>query len=272
VIEATALRCVEASLTGESEPVEKTTAPLDDDELPLGDRSNMLIKGTSIAAEHTVAVIVATGMATEIGRIADLLVADNAVELTLMALCIIIGLPAPLLPIHLLWINLVTDGLPALCLVTDPIDSDVMTQPPRSPSENLIDRRSLAPLIIAIAIPTALCFSIFIWATSHLSFDAARSMTFTVLVYCALLKSFSFRSATKPLWLLSMRSNLALPLVVAASFAMQLLLHHQPFLSHLLKTVTPPWPERWLMLGLGFIPLMTLELAKVWRARGTHRE
>ena len=85
--------------------------------------------------------------------------------------------------------------------------------------------------------------------------------------FCELLKSFSFRSETKPLWRLSCLSNLQLPLVVAASFALQLLLHHVEFLSGLLRTEIPSWNERWLLLGLGFIPLIVLELTKAWQAR-----
>ena len=73
LLEATSLRCVESALTGESEAVNKAATILDDSELPLGDRENMLFKGTSVAAGQGVAVVVATGMKTELGRIAGLI-------------------------------------------------------------------------------------------------------------------------------------------------------------------------------------------------------
>jgi Ca2+-transporting ATPase len=73
LVEAVALRCVEAALTGESEPVNKLATVIDDEDLPLGDRTNMLFKGTNVAAGQGTALIVATGMKTELGRIADLI-------------------------------------------------------------------------------------------------------------------------------------------------------------------------------------------------------
>ncbi|MBS1212721.1 MAG: Calcium-transporting ATPase (modular protein) [Proteobacteria bacterium] len=71
------------------------------------------------------------GIYDNIRKTLQYLLAGNTGELLLMTVCVIIGLPTPLLPIHLLWINLVTDGLPALCLATDPIDPDVMKRHPR---------------------------------------------------------------------------------------------------------------------------------------------
>ena len=80
------------------------------------------------------------GIYDNIRKTLQYLLAGNTGELLLMTVCVIIGLPTPLLPIHLLWINLVTDGLPALCLATDPIDPDVMKRHPRSPSERITNR------------------------------------------------------------------------------------------------------------------------------------
>jgi len=70
---------------------------------------------------------------------------------------------------------------------------------------------------------------------------------------------------TKPIGRLSFLSNLQLPLVVVASFWLQLLLHHVEIFSRLLKTVTPTWSERGLLLALGFVPLLVLEGAKLFR-------
>ena len=70
------------------------------------------------------------------------LLAGNTGELLLMTIAVIAGFPSPLLPIHLLWINLVTDGLPALCLAADPIDPDVMTGKPRPREEQITNGSS----------------------------------------------------------------------------------------------------------------------------------
>src|SRR6185295_16761728 len=68
------------------------------------------------------------------------LLSGNAGELMLMLGASLAGLPTPLLPLQLLWINLVTDGLPALALVMDPPDADVMKRPPRRPDESILGR------------------------------------------------------------------------------------------------------------------------------------
>jgi Ca2+-transporting ATPase len=183
-----------------------------------------------------------------------------------MMACIVLGLPAPLLPIHLLWINLVTDGLPALCLATDSIEEDVMRRRPRPRSESILGRSFLQRLIVANIATAGVCFGIFSWAHAHGGLEAARSMTFTALVFCELFKSFSFRSDAKPVWRLGLRSNIALPVVVAGSFVLQLSLHHLEFLSRLMKTVTPEWPARWLLLTLGLAPLAALEAMKLFGA------
>ena len=73
------------------------------------------------------------GIYANIRKTLQYLLAGNTGELLLMTVCVIIGLPMPLFAIHLLWINLVTDDLPALCLATDPVDPDVMKASPSPP-------------------------------------------------------------------------------------------------------------------------------------------
>ena len=80
------------------------------------------------------------GIYDNIAKTLAYLLAGNAAELMVMLVAALVGWPLPLLPLHLLWINLVTDGLPALALATDPIDPNVLTRPPRPPRAQLIDR------------------------------------------------------------------------------------------------------------------------------------
>jgi Ca2+-transporting ATPase len=229
--------------------------------------SDMVITDDNFAS-IVAAVEQGRGVYDNIRKTLQYLLAGNTAELLLMTVSIVVGLPAPLLPVHLLWINLVTDGLPALCLATDPIDPDVMRRRPRSRAERITDRGFLTRLLLAGGVTAAVSFGVFVWALRVGTIESARSMAFTSLVFCELLKSFSFRHETKPLWRLSLLSNIQLPLVVAASFGLQLLLHHVEFLGRLLKTVTPSWNQRWWLLALGFIPLFVLEAVKMMR--GNH--
>ena len=109
--------------------------------------SDMIITDDNFAT-IVAAVEEGRGIYDNIRKTLQYLLAGNTGELLLMTVCVIIGLPTPLLPIHLLWINLVTDGLPALCLATDPIDPDVMRRQPRPPSERLTNRSFLYTMFL----------------------------------------------------------------------------------------------------------------------------
>ena len=98
--------------------------------------SDMIITDDNFAT-IVAAVEEGRGIYDNIRKTLQYLLAGNTGELLLMTAAIVMGLPMPLLPIHLLWINLVTDGLPALCLATDPIDSDVMNRAPRPRNERI---------------------------------------------------------------------------------------------------------------------------------------
>ena len=224
--------------------------------------SDMIITDDNFAS-IVAAVEEGRGIYDNIRKTLQYLLAGNSAELLLMASCIVMGMPAPLLPIHLLWINLVTDGLPALCLATDPIAPEVMRQRPRPRAGHLMDRGFLLRMALAGLAGAGVSFGVFCYGLRSGSVEAARSLAFTSLVFIELLKAFSFRSETKVVWHISIFSNVQLVLVAAASFGLQIWAHHNALLSRLLQTTLPPWNERWLLLGLAFIPLAALEAAKL---------
>ena len=231
--------------------------------------SDMIITDDNFAS-IVAAIEEGRGIYDNIRKTLQYLLAGNTAELLLMAACILLGLPAPLLPIHLLWINLVTDGLPALCLATEPIDPDVMKRRPRPPAERIVDRRFMLRLTLAGVLGAGVSFGVFLHGLRTGSVEVARSLAFTSLVFIELLKAFSFRSETKAVWQIPLFSNLQLVLVAAGSFGLQIWAHHNALLSRFLKTMLPPWHERWLLLALAFIPLAALEVLK-YIARNTSR-
>ena len=232
--------------------------------------SDMVITDDNFAS-IVAAVEQGRGIYDNIRKTLQYLIASNSAELLLMTICILIGLPSPLLPIHLLWINLITDGLPALCLATDSIDASVMRCRPRPRSETMMDRVFIERMIVGDIATVVVCFSIFNWSLQNDGIETARSMAFTTLVFCELSKSLSFRSESIPLWRMNWLNRNHLAMVVAASFGLQLILHHVPFLSHLLGTVMPDWDIRWVLLGAGFVPLLTLESLKAYRIKFPHK-
>jgi Ca2+-transporting ATPase len=188
--------------------------------------------------------------------------------LLLMMVCVAIGLPAPLLPIHLLWINLVTDGLPALCLAADPIDPDVMSRHPRRRSAPIIDRSFLRMMFFTGALTAGVSFAVYWFALKTGRNESARSYAFAVLVFAELLRSFGARSERKPVWRISLSTNVSLVIVVLVSLALQVLTQHTVVLEIFLKTETVSLPDGFLLLALGTIPSIVLEIVKVVRYAG----
>ncbi|MDH4452303.1 MAG: cation-translocating P-type ATPase [Verrucomicrobiota bacterium] len=226
--------------------------------------SDMIITDDNFAT-IVAAIEQGRGIYDNIRKTLQYLLAGNTGELLLMSLCVIIGLPTALLPIHLLWINLITDGLPALCLATDPIDPEVMKRTPRPPSERLTNRSFLRTMALTGFLTAGVAFAVYFYTFKTQTMEVARTQAFTVLVIAELLRSFGARSETKPVWRISLFTNLNLLLVVSASFAFQIWSHHNDTLGRFLKTTPIPFTEGLLLIAVGTIPLVVLELVKVVR-------
>jgi P-type Ca2+ transporter type 2C len=207
------------------------------------------------------------GIFDNIRKTVQYLLAGNAAELMVMTVCIAGGLPTPLLPIHLLWINLVTDGLPALCLATDPIDGDVMRRPPRRRGDALADRATLGTILLTGALTAAATVAAYLYGLRFEDEIRARTHAFAVLVFAELLRAFGGRSETKPLWRMGLLENARLSAVVAASFALQIAAHHVEPLRTALQAGFLPWSECVALVGVALAPVLLLELVKVSRRR-----
>lgn len=208
------------------------------------------------------------GIYDNISKTLAYLLAGNAAELTVMLTAAMVGWPLPLLPLQLLWINLVTDGLPALALAIDPISPDVLKRPPRSAQAQLLDAEfirltALTGLLTALTALAAFAYEFYLGA----GVEPARDATFTALVIAELLRAFGARSNSKTLFELGLLSNLGLFLIVAASFSLQLLIHHVAALRALFSIEPLTWEQCVAWMGLGLIPLTILELRKVWQRR-----
>jgi Ca2+-transporting ATPase len=207
------------------------------------------------------------GIYDNIRKTLQYLLAGNTGELLLMTVCVVVGLPTPLLPIHLLWINLVTDGVPALCLATDPIDPDVMSRQPRLRSARIADRRFLHTMFITGALTAGVAFAVYVYVLQTGTVEEARTYAFTALVFAELLRSFGVRSDTTPVWRISLLTNVNLVLVVALSFSLQVWSHHNATLGRFLKTSPVPFADGLWLLAVGAIPLVILEILKRARRR-----
>jgi Ca2+-transporting ATPase len=223
--------------------------------------SDMIITDDNFAS-IVAAVEEGRGIYDNIRKTLQYLLAGNCGELMLMTVCVVVGLPAPLLPIHLLWINLVTDGLPALCLATDPIDPDVMKRRPRRRSERITDRSFLGTMFLTGVLTAGVSFVVYLYGLKTETEELARTHAFAVLVFAELLRSFGCRSETKPVWRMPLYSNINLLLVVTISFGLQVWSHHNETLGRLLKTSVMAFSDCLMLLVASVIPLAVLEVVK----------
>ena len=197
------------------------------------------------------------------------LLAGNASELLVMLVAALFGLPLPLLAIHLLWINLVTDGLPALALVMDPTDADAMARPPRRPTEPLLGRAEWFTIGLTALVEAGVTLAVFAWALRERDLAEARNLAFSVLVFGELFRSFAARSATKVFWQVGAFGNLLLLAVVVGSVILQLVIHHVGWTQSVFQIGALTAADCALVLLLGLVPVTALELVKLVRGRFT---
>jgi len=169
------------------------------------------------------------------------LLSCNIGEILIMFLISLIGfiqnihLPLPLIAVQILWVNLVTDGLPALALGVDPPDPDIMQRPPRDPKESVFTGRVNG--LIAVAAVTMTLFTIPIFL-SKLAFgdQVARTMVFTLIVMFEMFNAFNCRSERHSLLKVGFTKNRFLLIAVASSILLQLTVIYVPFLQVMFET------------------------------------
>lgn len=154
----------------------------------------------------------------------------------------IMGFAIPLLPIHILWINLVTDGLPGLALVAEPAEKDIMNLPPRPPKENLFAGGLMPRILLTGAVMAVAAIFIQWWAISN-GYPAKVQQTavFTALCFIQLCNALSVRSAHRSLFAANLFANPGMWGAIALTVGLQLALVYVPFLQTILKTAALDW-------------------------------
>jgi Ca2+-transporting ATPase len=166
------------------------------------------------------------------------LLACNTGEILTMFLAMLIGLPLPLRAIQILWINLVTDGLPAIALGVDPAEKGVMRRHPRSPQEGIFAGGLWQRIIGRGSVIGITTLVVFAWALEQgMQLETARTMAFSTLIVTQLLYVFDCRSERAFFWQINIFTNLYLIAAVMTSFGMLLIVLYNPFLSAIFGTV-----------------------------------
>jgi len=200
-----------------------------------------------------------------IQNVVSYLLSCNAGEVLFMFFAALVGWPVPLAAIQILWINLVTDGLPALALAMEPPDAAVMLRPPRPPREPVLTLRRGALILIQgtlIAAATAIGFwSVYRGRSEMLGH--ARTIAFCILAYSQLFFSFACRSERYTLPQLGLLTNPHLLAAIVISGFLQLSVVMVPAAQGVFEVVTNPGGEWLLVLGLSLAPVTLVEVGKL---------
>jgi Ca2+-transporting ATPase len=193
--------------------------------------------------------------------------ASNVGEIWVMLLAPLLGMPLPLLPLQILWINLLTDGLPGLALTVEPGEPDTMQRPPYAPGESMFSR-GMARDIIWVGLLVGLIplgIGYWYWATAH---PAWQTMLFTTLTSAQMGNVLAIRSARASLFRLGLWSNPAMLGAVALTLVLQLIVVYTPGLQSIFKTTALSVGDLALALMLSTVVFWGVEIHK-WYLRCT---
>lgn len=236
-------------------------------------------KGTEVAREAADMVLLDDNFATIVAavregrRIFDNIrkfikytMTSNAGEIWTLLLAPFLGLPIPLLPIHILWINLVTDGLPGLALAAEPGARNIMQRPPRPPQENIFAHGMWQHILWVGLLIGGVSLMAQAWAL-HYSAQHWQTMVFTVLTFSQLVHVLVIRSESESIFTLGLLSNKPLMAAVVVTVILQLLVIYVPMLNEIFKTTPLGAVELLLCFTLPLIVGLAVELEKYLRRR-----
>jgi len=218
------------------------------------------------------------------------LLSSNMAEVMIIFLASLAGLPMPLTVIQLLWLNLLTDGAPALALAMEKGDPDIMDRPPRPKTESIIHGTMKSGIVIQTIVQTAAVLTAFIiglyWTIADqlppgvnplsavLQFDwrgvdvqTAETMAFVTLSLCELFRAYTVRSERTSVFKLGVFSNKYMQIAVLVSITLTLLVVLVPFLQPIFNTHMPSAEEWVIVIVLATLPAMVEEITKFFLRR-----
>ncbi|MBU0663356.1 MAG: HAD-IC family P-type ATPase [Proteobacteria bacterium] len=239
----------------------------------------MGMSGTDVARETADLIITDDNFASivagvEEGRVAYanvrkvifLLISTGAAELVLFTLALLTGLPLPLMAVHLLWLNLVTNGIQDVALAFEPGEGDELRHPPRSPREPIFNRLMIERVVLSALVIGIVAFLVFQWFVARgFSLDEARNGTLLLMVLFENVHVLNCRSELRSVFRHNLLHN---PILVIGTVVAQLVhigAMYTPWVSDVLH-IQPVTPQHWLvLLGLALSVLMVMELHKAVR-------
>jgi Ca2+-transporting ATPase len=232
--------------------------------------SDMIITDDNFAS-IVAAVEEGRGIYDNIKKFIHYLLSCNSGEILVMFVASLVGLPLPLLPVQILWVNIVTDGLPALALGVDPVDPDVMKRPPRKTDEAVIPG-AVARLILAQGVFIAFCSLLafcFVLLVEKEGIVRARTAALFAMTCSELFQALNCRSQSVSFFKLGIFTNSKLLLASMGSLVLQILILYIPFTQRVFRVEALSLLDMVVLLVISSLPLWAMELGKLvnkkWR-------
>ncbi|MCA9086008.1 MAG: calcium-translocating P-type ATPase, PMCA-type [Planctomycetaceae bacterium] len=242
----------------------------------------MGIAGTDVAREAAEMVLADDNFATivaaveegrvvydNIRRFVAYLLTSNISEILVLFVAVVAGMPLPLLPVQILWINLVTDGLPALALGFEAGEQDVMKRRPRGREPSIFSNGMGKHVLLIGGTMAASVLSVFFMIYRRgdaESLAAARSAVFTCLAFSQLIYVLAVRSWQNTLWSLGFWSNYRLAVAVLLGTVLQLAIIYVPVCHQWFHTCSLSPTQLGLAAGMSMVPFVLAELSKLFSA------
>ncbi len=202
------------------------------------------------------------GIYDNIKRFIGYLFSCNLAEVLVIFISLLIGLPLPLIAVQILWMNLLTDGLPALALGVDKVSENVMEKKPRNPKERIINRKDLIFLSIQGIAMTVIVIALFAFYLSRQTLNYSQTVAFSSLVILQLFNAVNYHTGSSKFLSRDLFSNKFLWLAVAVSFMLQVLVVYG--LNEFFKT-TPLLLFDWILIIIaGFMIIAVQEVTKIF--------
>ncbi len=238
----------------------------------------MGITGTDVSKEASDMVLVDDNFASivaaveegraifdNIRRFIHFLLSCNIGELLAMFLAALLGMPLPLLPIQILWVNLATDSVPALALGVEPAEPGIMERSPRPPTEGVITRRmarmmAVQGLIIGLVTLGAFAVEYYVFGGTV---ERARVMAFSTTIFAQNVHAFNVRSNKYSVFQLGLFTNPWLVVAFGTVILSELMIVYVPIFQPVFKTMPLTLSDWSIVVGFGLVPLVIVELIKL---------
>jgi Ca2+-transporting ATPase len=236
----------------------------------------MGITGTDVSKEAADMVLVDDNFATIVSAVREgrriyenirkfikYTMTSNAGEILVMLVGPFVGLGLPLLPLQILWVNLVTDGLPGLALTQEPAEPNTMNRPPRDPKEKIFGRGMGIDILWIGSLMGLVSLAVGFWAYTTTHTAAWQTMVFTTLTLAQMGNALASRSESQTLWEAGIFTNKTLLGAVLLTFALQMGVVYLPFMQTVFKTVSLTAMELLITIGASLIVLMVIDGVKL---------